>query len=139
MYTYEAKIARVVDGDTIDLEIDLGFHCFTKQRCRLFGVDTPEIHTTNDLEKKYGYKAMERVEALHPVGSICKITSEEYGKFGRPLVKMWSVPGVSLHDLLIEERLAVAYKGQNKADIEKAHAENWAWHEEQAYDERSES
>ena len=68
MFEYQAQIIRVVDGDTIDVLIDLGFDMHVKERVRLAGVDTPESRTRDDREKRFGKLATERVEQLLPVG-----------------------------------------------------------------------
>ena len=57
MYNYKAKLLRVVDGDTVDAEIDLGFKIFIKDRIRLMGIDTPESRTRNLQEKSWGKAA----------------------------------------------------------------------------------
>ena len=58
MYEYKCKVVRVVDGDTVDVDIDLGFDVWlSKQRVRLYGVDTPESRTRDKEEKKYGLRA----------------------------------------------------------------------------------
>ena len=58
MYQYKAKITRIIDGDTVDCDIDLGFKVIlAKQRIRLYGIDTPESRTRDKVEKKYGLLA----------------------------------------------------------------------------------
>ena len=70
MFEYNCKIVRVVDGDTVDVDIDLGFDVWLKkQRIRLYGVDTPESRTRDLEEKKYGFAAKAVVEKHIPVGS----------------------------------------------------------------------
>ena len=64
MYTYKAKLLRVVYGDTIDAEIDLGFKIYIKERIRLAGIDTPETRTRNLMEKTWGQEAKKRVVEL---------------------------------------------------------------------------
>ncbi len=70
MYEYQCKIVRVVDGDTVDVDIDLGFGTWMKkQRIRLYGIDTPESRTRDLEEKKYGIMAKEIVKKYIPEGS----------------------------------------------------------------------
>ena len=127
MYEYWAIIDRVVDGDTIDVNIDLGFDVWTKQRVRLAGIDTPESRTRNLREKKFGKLATARVEELIPVGSTRTIhtTLDDRGKFGRVLADFDLEGGPSLCNVLLLERLAVRYEGQTKTDIRDEHEANW--------------
>ena len=89
MYEYNAKVLRIVDGDTIDVDIDLGFGVWIhKERIRLEGIDTPESRTRDLEEKKFGLLSKEYVRSLLPVGSIVKLVCKTYdskGKFGRIL------------------------------------------------------
>ena len=76
MYQYNCKIVKVVDGDTVDVDIDLGFDVWLKkQRIRLYGVDTPESRTRDLEEKKYGLAAKAFVESYLPVGSMTLVAS----------------------------------------------------------------
>ena len=70
MYEYRCKILRVVDGDTVDVDIDLGFGVWMhKERIRLHGIDTPESRTRDLEEKKYGLIAKQKIKDFMPVGS----------------------------------------------------------------------
>jgi len=126
MYEYNCKISRVVDGDTVDVDIDLGFGTWRcNERIRLYGVDTPECRTRDAQEKAAGFLAKEFVEdALH-VGGTYKLQTREKGKFGRFLGVIYLTKGTSINDALISENLAVAYHGQSKEDIQKAHQVNY--------------
>ena len=66
MYEYGAKVSKVVDGDTVDLDIDLGFGIWIKERCRLLGIDTPESRTRDQREKKFGKMATLRGSVTLP-------------------------------------------------------------------------
>ena len=66
MYTYKAKLVRVIDGDTIDAEIDLGFNVLIRQRIRLYGIDTPEARTRDLVEKEKGLAAKQRLTEILP-------------------------------------------------------------------------
>ena len=81
------KITKVVDGDTIDVILDMGFDIMYKQRVRLFGIDTPESRTRDKVEKKYGLKAKKFLQDTLKKGKIVIKTHKgtETGKFGRIL------------------------------------------------------
>ena len=117
MYEYKATIRRVVDGDTVDVTLDLGFNIMYNSRIRLLGIDTPESRTRDLEEKKRGLAAKDRVKELCPVGSsvILKTTKDGRGKFGRILGEIF-VSGVvqSINQLLVEEGHAVEYFGGKK-------------------------
>jgi len=117
VYEYKATIIRVVDGDTVDVDIDLGFDCWVRnQRIRLFGIDTPECRTRNKQEKAHGLLAKAYVQKALKLGGVYALRTKEKGKFGRYLgeIKVWRT---TINKLLIKEKLAVAYTGQNKKDI----------------------
>ena len=90
VYEYNCKIVRVVDGDTVDVDIDLGFGIWRhKERIRLHGIDTPESRTRDLVEKKFGFQSKEMVDSYLPVGSNQKLVTvkDGAGKFGRILGK----------------------------------------------------
>lgn len=117
LYTYKAKILEVIDGDTLDIVIDLGFEVSYKIRVRLLGVDTPEIHS-KDLEiKKSGLISKKFVEDW--VGRnpevIVSTVKDKTEKYGRILATIRPLTGNdALNDLLIKEKLAVSYFGGKK-------------------------
>ena len=124
MYEYKATIIRVVDGDTVDVDIDLGFDCWVRnQRIRLFGIDTPECRTRNKQEKAHGLLAKAYVQKALKLGGVYALRTKEKGKFGRYLgeIKVWRT---TINKLLIKEKLAVASSGQNKKDIAAAQEAN---------------
>ena len=126
MYEYNCKIDRVVDGDTVDVDIDLGFDVWMlKQRIRLYGVDTPESRTRDAEEKVFGNLAKNFVQVRLPVGSnqVLRTKLDGKGKFGRILGE-FVIGETTLNSLLIESNNAVKYHGQSKGDIEKEHLEN---------------
>ena len=126
MYEYNCKIDRVVDGDTVDVDIDLGFDVWMlKQRIRLYGVDTPESRTRDAEEKVFGNLATNFVQVRLPVGSnqVLRTKLDGKGKFGRILGE-FVIGETTLNSLLIESNNAVKYHGQSKDDIEKEHLEN---------------
>jgi len=146
MYEYYCKIVKVIDGDTVDVDIDLGFGVWLKkERVRVNGIDTPESRTRDKEEKKFGLISKNRVKQLLPVGStqILKTESDrngedKKGKFGRILgdfvfnkpvsnddkIPILEIEGVRLSDVLIDENMAVKYHGQSKDDIAEQHIKN---------------
>ena len=135
MYEYRATIVKVVDGDTVDVDIDLGFGIvLSDERVRVAGIDTPESRTRDKEEKKFGLAAKARVKQL--LGKTCVLKTQinkdgedMKGKFGRILgdfnvydsaTDRWRM----LTEILVSEGHAVPYHGQNKDDIQKAHLAN---------------
>ena len=129
MYQYKCKLVKVVDGDTIDVDIDLGFGVWLrKQRIRMYGIDTPESRTRDLEEKKYGLAAKEFVKEFvrDKGGSNIVLRTQKYdakGKFGRILGDI-IVDHVSMSDTMIKEHHAVPYYGQSKEEIAEAHLKN---------------
>ena len=112
-FVYNAILERVIDGDTIDVTLDLGFNVFLKkQRCRLAGIDTPESRTRDLAEKKLGLEAKARLTEL--CGETLKIKSLGRGKFGRILAIPYTKNNEDICKLLIEEGHAVEYWGGKK-------------------------
>ena len=125
MYEYSCKIIRVVDGDTVDVDIDLGFnHWIHGERIRLFGVDCPECRSRDKDEKAAGLAAKNFVKGLLHDGGTYTLTTREKGKFGRYLGVIQLTDKTSVNGALVKERFAVAYYGQSKDDIQAAHLEN---------------
>jgi len=128
LWHYRAFVLRVVDGDTLDMVVDKGFGDFSKQRIRLFGVNTPELHPRKgtpeqrEAEKIAANKAKDRVTELM-LGKECVIRTSKTGNFGRWLAEVYlpddivsqlgriadEVPPRSLNELLLEEKLATRY------------------------------
>ena len=126
MYEYECTIRSVVDGDTVDVDVSLGFGVWRcNERIRLYGVDTPECRTRDAEEKAAGLLAKEFVkDALH-VGKTYKLQTREKGKFGRFLGVIFISDKTSINAALVTEHLAVAYHGQSKTEVQDAHAANY--------------
>ena len=126
MHEYKTKIRRFVDGDTVDVDIDLGFDMiFSKQRIRLYGIDTPESRTRDKEEKFYGKLAAQFLKDQCKKGSCITLRTylDKKGKYGRILGEI-IVDGVNINQLMIEEHMAVEYYGQSKTDIHKEHMFN---------------
>ena len=126
MYEYKAIVTRVIDGDTIDVDIQLGFDVFlAKQRIRLLGIDTPESRTRDKEEKVRGLLSKEFVKNNCAVGSTIRLQSGKRGKFGRILGVIYSGDDtVSINDRMIEEGFAVPYTGGNKDELDALHEAN---------------
>ena len=132
MHEYKCTILRVVDGDTVDVDIDLGFGIWMrKERIRILGIDTPESRTRDKVEKVYGNLAKEFVKSFLNVGSTQTLQTEKdkSGKFGRILGKFIvydskTDSSMPLGDIMVREHLAVAYHGQSKKLIEEQHIKN---------------
>ena len=137
MYEYRAKILRVVDGDTVDVDIDLGFGVWMhKERVRMMGIDTPESRTRDKVEKKFGLASKEYVKAYLPIGAmqilkteIDKSGEDKKGKFGRILGDFLVYDSKEdaqkkLTEIMISQGYGVAYHGQSKDDIHEAHMAN---------------
>ena len=127
MYEYRCIIRHVVDGDTVDIDIDLGFGIWIhNERIRLIGIDTPESRTNDLVEKQFGIAAKDFVKGLLPIGStqIIKTHKDETGKFGRILGDFILPNDKLLSAHMIENYHAVAYNGENKEDVKAAHLLN---------------
>ena len=128
MYQYKPKLDRVVDGDTVDVDIDLGFGVWLKkERVRLAGIDTPESRTRDLEEKKYGLAAKEHVEKYLDAEMIILKTKEydSVGKFGRILGDLYAQgKSRTLCESLLANHHAVAYNGQAKDEIVSEHLFN---------------
>jgi len=134
MYEYRAYVNRVIDGDTVDVDIDLGFGVILKdERVRIMGIDTPESRTRDKVEKIFGLAAKDRLKELLGKEAILKTQinkdgEDMKGKFGRVLgdfvVEEWEGQPQLVTEIMIEEGHAVKYHGQNKADVEIAHMAN---------------
>ena len=125
LYSYRVKkIVKIVDGDTVDCIIDLGFDMRMETRVRLAGIDTPETRTRDLEEKKFGYYAKDWI--TKKLSGDIIITTEydnEKGNFGRVLGTFW-VNGHNLNQWMIAENVAVEYNASNKELMEAAHLEN---------------
>jgi micrococcal nuclease len=134
MFEYQCKIVRVIDGDTTDVDIDLGFGVWMKkQRVRFYGVDTPESRTSDKEEKVYGLMAKEFVKSYLPKGStqVLRTHKDGVGKYGRILGEfvVYDVGHdreTTVNQLLIDTYNAVEYFGQSKDDIIEGHLINRA-------------
>lgn len=126
---YEVKVLKIVDGDTVDVDIDLGFGITLRdERVRIMGIDTPESRTSDKVEKVFGLASKNRLKQLLEKDAIL-ITYDDAngedmkGKFGR-ILGDFQCGDKTASEILIEEGHAVRYHGQNKADVQVAHMAN---------------
>jgi len=155
-FEYNGTLVKVLDGDTIDCYIDLGFDLKIKKRVRYMGIDTWESRTRDLEEKKKGLAAKARNKELLEAGTF-KIVSYGTGKFGRVLGEIFVSPDavgenavidesvdrnkdglVSINDILIAEGHAYDYHGGKKKDFEKEIAKEKAAKKEDLVDKPAE-
>ena len=127
MYRYKVYVKRIVDGDTVDVDIDLGFGMiYKKQRVRMMGIDTPESRT-RDLEEKFYGKASKAHLTKILNGQDVQLVSHDKGKFGRILGELYvGNSNFSVNQQMIKEYHAVPYFGQSKDETEQGHLWNRA-------------
>ena len=136
MYTYRCNVIKIIDGDTVDVDIDLGFGVWLKkQRIRMYGIDTPESRTRDLEEKKYGLAAKEFLTGMldDDAGILLKTYKDEKGKFGRILGEIYIHNNeghpqfeteINVNQQMIDDHHAVDYGGGNKEEIEQQHLAN---------------
>ena len=133
---YDVTVIKIVDGDTVDVDIDLGFGvCLKDERVRIMGIDTPESRTSDRVEDLFGEAAKARLKELMKHGGKLITTEDKHGedmkgKFGRILgdfyVERYEGKKERVTDILIEEGHAVAYFGGSKEEIQLKHMANRA-------------
>jgi micrococcal nuclease len=130
MYEYRAKVVKVVDGDTVDVDIDLGFGVWLKdERVRIMGIDTPESRTRDKTEKVFGLAAKARLKELLGKQTILKTQVDKSGedmkgKFGRILGDFIGTDGRLVTEVMIEEGHCVPYFGGSKEEVQAQHMKN---------------
>ncbi len=138
MHEYNCTIRRVVDGDTVDVDIDLGFDMWIhNERVRLFGIDTPESRTRDLEEKKAGLFAKDVVLHYLPEGSkqVLRTHKDKVGKYGRVLGEFVIYDSLAdrqttINQFMIDHKIGVEYSGKSKDEIVKQHIENRKYLEE---------
>jgi micrococcal nuclease len=129
-YEYHAKVINVIDGDTIVVDIDLGFNVvLSNQSVRLLGVDTPESRTSDKIEKVFGLAskdyAKEFIENCKKQVILRTHKSDDSEKFGRLLGEIINPNSTEvLNNSLVEEGFAVKYLGENKDNVKNLHLQN---------------
>lgn len=127
MYQYKAQLLKVIDGDTIEVDFDLGFGVWLRnQRIRLAGIDTPESRTANKEEKVRGLLSKKRLTDILSGSEHLLISTEldPTEKYGRILGRIETKEGVDVNDWMVENYYAVAYMGENKDNVQDLHKEN---------------
>ena len=117
MYTYKIKLDRVIDGDTVDAYIDLGFDVSVKKRIRFMGINTPESRTRDLEEKARGLAAKERVQELLEGCENIKLTSHGVGKYGRCLGELFID--------IVDDREKLTMESVNQLLIREGHAKEY--------------
>ena len=127
---YDVVLLDCVDGDTVDVDIDLGFGVWLKdERVRIMGIDTPESRTSDKVEKLFGTAAKNRLKELLKDGGKLITTEDKSGedmkgKFGRILGDFRVADGRRVTEIMIEEGHCVAYFGGSKDEIQIKHQAN---------------
>ena len=130
MYEYKVNILKVVDGDTVDVDIDLGFGSWLRnERVRIVGIDCPESRTSDRIEKVFGEAAKQRLTSLLSseatlISQISKMGENMKGKFGRILGDFKTINDQIISTTLMEEGHAVAYNGGDKEAVQAQHLKN---------------
>lgn len=138
MHEYNCTIRRVVDGDTVDVDIDLGFGMWIhNERVRLYGIDTPESRTRDLEEKKAGLFAKDVVLHYLPEGSkqVLRTHKDKVGKYGRVLGEfiMYDAENdcqTTINKFMIDHKIGVEYSGKSKEEIKQQHIDNRKYLEE---------
>ena len=130
MYEYKVNILKVVDGDTVDVDIDLGFGSWLRnERVRIVGIDCPESRTSDRIEKVFGEAAKQRLTSLLSseailISQVSKMGENMKGKFGRILGDFKTINDQIVSTTLMEEGHAVAYNGGDKEAVQAQHLKN---------------
>ena len=127
-YEYNVSVVKVVDGDTVDVDIDLGFGMiYKKQRVRMLGIDTPESRTRDLVEKKFGKASKKHLKGLLEEAVSITLISHDKGKFGRILGELFvhtEDKRINVNMKMITDHHAVGYTGGNKEETEAGHMAN---------------
>jgi len=127
MYEYKATVKRVIDGDSVVLDIDLGFHMFMNEtKIRLYGLDTPEMNSTDPLLRLQAILATRYLYDNLPIGSkvIIKTVLDKREKYGRLLATIITQDGFNLNEGLLNDKLAINYKNLTREEQIQKHYEN---------------
>jgi len=129
MYEYRVKVLKVIDGDTVDVDIDLGFGVWLRnERVRIMGIDTPESRTSDKVEKVFGLAAKNRLKQLLGKTAILqtqvsKNGEDLKGKFGR-ILGDFVVGDSTVTKIMIDEGHCVPYFGGSKEEVQAQHMKN---------------
>lgn len=117
-FVYLAQVVSVYDGDTLTATLDLGMSITRKCNCRLAGIDTPEVSSKIVFEKQAALRARDRLRELTLDKQVVLESIEKPDKYGRLLVRVWTLEGVCVNDALLNENLARPYEGGTKISWE---------------------
>jgi micrococcal nuclease len=127
MYEYKATVKRVIDGDSLVLDIDLGFYMFMKEtKIRLYGLDTPEMNSEDPLLRLQAVLATRYLYDNLPVGSkvTIKTVLDKREKYGRLLATIITEDGFNVKEGLLNNKLAISYKNLTREEQIQKHYEN---------------
>ena len=110
LFIYKAKLIKIIDGDTVDALIDLGFNVWVEKRIRLAGINTPEVRTKDKIEKEKGFLAKERLsEMISESNNEFHVISHGVGKYGRCIGEIF-INNQSVNEQLLLEGQAEKYE-----------------------------
>lgn len=111
-WQFSARILSWIDGDTVDLDVDVGFRFHTFERFRILGINCPETHSANSLEKDAGLAALSFARTVAPIGASVKLrTHKNPDKYGRWLAEIQLPDGSDFASLMINSGHARPYDG----------------------------
>lgn len=110
IYNYKAKVIRVIDGDTVKLNIDLGFNVNWETNARMAGINAAELKATDALLKESADKAKQYLETMIKPNDSVTIKSKELDKYKRPVVEIITKQGVNLNEDLLKKGIVKSYK-----------------------------
>ncbi|NBW15468.1 MAG: hypothetical protein EBR82_46510 [Caulobacteraceae bacterium] len=127
MYEYKATVKRIIDGDSVVLDIDLGFYIFMNEtKIRLYGIDTPEMNSEDPLLRLQAVLATRYLYDNMPVGSKVTISTvlDKREKYGRLLATIITEDGFNINEGLLNNKLAISYKNLTREEQIQKHYEN---------------
>ena len=127
MYEYKATVKRIIDGDSVVLDIDLGFYIFMNEtKIRLYGIDTPEMNSEDPLLRLQAVLATRYLYDNMPVGSkvTIKTVLDKREKYGRLLATIITEDGFNINEGLLNNKLAISYKNLTREEQIQKHYEN---------------
>ena len=127
MYEYKATVKRIIDGDSVVLDIDLGFYMFMNEtKIRLYGLDTPEMNSEDPLLRLQAVLATRYLYDNMPVGSKVTISTvlDKREKYGRLLATIITEDGFNINEGLLNNKLAISYKNLTREEQIQKHYEN---------------
>jgi endonuclease YncB( thermonuclease family) len=123
VYEYAGTIRRVIDGDTVEVAISLGFFTYRVENVRLFGINAPEIHSADEIERGWAAKSRDALAAILPVGAnVVLRTHKDKEKYGRFLAEIFTADNRNVSAAMLATGLAVAYNGAAKRPFKEAFA-----------------